>query len=127
MSIDLGGRRVLFRREALTQAAATLDEAVDGADLVVAATPVRSLAGVLTRAHRANPAAVLSDVGSTKAHLLVELARSSTDLGLVVPGHPMAGSEERGAQAARAELFSGAAWVLTPSAQVDHGALRHMT
>jgi prephenate dehydrogenase len=119
--------RLALRREALTRGAASVDEAVAGADLVVAATPVRALAGVLSQAHRANPDAVLSDVGSTKAHLLVELARSSTDLGLVVPGHPMAGSEERGAQAARAELFSGAAWVLTPSAQVDHGALRRMT
>ncbi len=39
----------------------------------------------------------------------------------------MAGSEQRGAQAARADLFHGAAWVLTPAAQVDHQALRRMT
>jgi prephenate dehydrogenase len=119
--------RLALRRDALTAGAGSVDEAVDGADLVVAATPVRALAGVLTRAHLVNPDAVLTDVGSTKAHLLVELARSSTDLGRVVPGHPMAGSEERGAQAARAGLFAGAAWVLTPSAQVDHGALRRVT
>jgi prephenate dehydrogenase len=119
--------RLALERAALTAGAATVEEAVDGADLVVAATPVRSLAAVLSRAQRANPDAVLSDVGSTKAHLLVELGRSSTDLARVIPGHPMAGSEERGAHAARAELFAGAAWVLTPPAQVDHGALRRMT
>jgi prephenate dehydrogenase len=119
--------RTALERAALTTGAASVEEAADGADLVVAATPVRLLAEVLRRAHRANPDAVLSDVGSTKAHLLVELGRSSTDLGRVVPGHPMAGSEERGAHAARAELFTGAAWVLTPPAQVDHGVLRRMT
>ncbi len=112
---------------AISLRARSLEEAVDGADLVIAATPVSALAPVLTEAAMANPAAVLSDVGSTKAHLLAELARWSTDLRTVIPGHPMAGSEERGARAARADLFRGAAWVLTPPAGVDHQALRRMT
>jgi prephenate dehydrogenase len=94
---------------------------------VVAATPVRALAEVLARAHAANPAAVLTDVGSTKSHLLAELSKSSTSLRRVIPGHPMAGSEERGARAARADLFHGAAWVLTPDGHVDHQALRRLT
>jgi prephenate dehydrogenase len=116
-----------YRLEAITVRAHSVEEAADGADLVVAATPVRALAEVLSRAHVVNPGAVLSDVGSTKSHLLAELASLSTDLGRVIPGHPMAGSEQRGAQAARADLFHGAAWVLTPAAQVDHTALRRMT
>ncbi|HEX8860635.1 MAG TPA: prephenate dehydrogenase/arogenate dehydrogenase family protein [Actinomycetes bacterium] len=119
--------RDAFRREAITERGRSVEEAADGADLVVAATPVRSLAQVLARSHAANPNAVLSDVGSTKSHLLAELASLSTNLGRVVPGHPMAGSEQRGAQAARADLFHGAAWVLTPAAHVDHTALRRMT
>jgi prephenate dehydrogenase len=119
--------RDAFRREAITERSRSVEEAADGADLVVAATPVRALAEVLARAHASNPSAVLTDVGSTKSHLLAELASLSTNLGRVVPGHPMAGSEQRGAQAARADLFHGAAWVLTPAAQVDHTALRRMT
>ncbi len=127
MDADRRELRQAMDREAITDRARSVEEASDGADLVVAATPVRALAGVLARAYAVNPGAVLTDVGSTKAHLLVELAKSSTELGRVIPGHPMAGSEERGAQAARAELFHGAAWVLTPTAQVDHRALRRMT
>ncbi len=127
MDADRRELRQALEREAITARAGSVEDAADGADLVVAATPVRALAGVLARAHAVNPAAVLTDVGSTKAHLLAELARSSTDLGRVIPGHPMAGSEERGARAARAELFHGAAWVLTPSTGVDHGALRRLT
>jgi prephenate dehydrogenase len=119
--------RDAYRLEAITDRGRSVEEAADGADLVVAATPVRALAQVLARAHKANPNAVLSDVGSTKSYLLAQLASLSTNLGRVVPGHPMAGSEHRGAQAARADLFHGAAWVLTPAAQVDHTALRRMT
>jgi prephenate dehydrogenase len=124
---DRAELRDALRMEAVTERGRSVEEAAEDADLVVAATPVRALAEVLARAHAANPAAVLTDVGSTKSHLLVELASLSTNLGRVIPGHPMAGSEQRGAQAARADLFHGAAWVLTPAAQVDHMALRRVT
>ncbi|HEV2871713.1 MAG TPA: prephenate dehydrogenase/arogenate dehydrogenase family protein, partial [Actinomycetota bacterium] len=119
--------RDALEREAITSRARSVEEAAEGADLIVAATPVRSLAGVLARALAVSPEAVLTDVGSTKLHLLVELQRSSANLRRVIPGHPMAGSEERGARAARVDLFHGAAWVLTPSPHVDHQALRRLT
>jgi prephenate dehydrogenase len=119
--------RDALEREAITSRARSVEEAADGADLIVAATPVRSLAGVLARALAANPDAVITDVGSTKLHLLAELQRSSANLRRVIPGHPMAGSEERGARAARVDLFHGAAWVLTPAPHVDHQALRRLT
>src|SRR4030095_7701175 len=63
---------------AIPSRARSVEEAADGADLIVAATPVRALAGVLARAHAANPEAVLTDVGSRTLHLLVALPRSST-------------------------------------------------
>jgi prephenate dehydrogenase len=119
--------RDALEREAITSRARSVEEAAEGADLIVAATPVRSLAGVLARALAANPEAVITDVGSTKLHLLAELQRSSANLQRVIPGHPMAGSEERGARAARVDLFHGAAWVLTPAPHVDHQALRRLT
>ena len=121
--------RDALERAAITSRARSVEEAAEGADLVVAATPVRFLAGVLARALAANPEAVLTDVGSTKLHLLAELQRSSANASLrrVIPGHPMAGSEERGARAARVDLFHGAAWVLTPAPHVDHQALRRLT
>ena len=112
---------------ALTELADSVEAAAEGADLVLAATPVRALGPVLILAHAAAPDAVLSDVGGTKSHVLTELAKAGVALDRVVPGHPMAGSEERGARAARADLFHHAAWVLTPDPQVDHLALRRMT
>jgi len=127
VDVDRQELREAYRLEAVTERGRSVEGAAAGADLVVAATPVSALAEVLARAYAANPSAVLSDVGSTKSHLLAELASLSTNLGRVIPGHPMAGSEERGARAARADLFHGAAWVLTPAAHVDHTALRRMT
>ena len=112
---------------AITEQAASVEAAAEGADLVLAATPVRALGPALIAAAPAAPEAVLSDVGGTKSHLLTELAKAGVGLGRVVPGHPMAGSEERGARAARADLFHHAAWALTPDPQVDHLALRRMT
>jgi prephenate dehydrogenase len=112
---------------ALSAVAGSVEEAAEGADLVLAATPVRTLATVLVQAHAAAPDAVLTDVGSTKSHLLTELAKAGVLLDRVVPGHPMAGSEERGARSARADLFHHAAWVLTPDPQIEHRVLRQMT
>ncbi|HKE99885.1 MAG TPA: prephenate dehydrogenase/arogenate dehydrogenase family protein [Actinomycetes bacterium] len=112
---------------AISELAGSVEDAATGADMVLAATPVRALSPVLTRAWQAAPGAVLTDVGSTKSHLLTELAKAGVALERVVPGHPMAGSEERGARAARADLFHHAAWALTPPPHVDHLALRRVT
>lgn len=124
---DPGELRAALARGAVTGQARTVEDAARGADLVLAATPVRALPEVLARAHAANPDAVLTDVGSTKSSLLVELDARGCDLRRVVPGHPMAGSHERGARAARADLFTGAAWVLTPPGGVDAEVLRRVT
>jgi prephenate dehydrogenase len=86
--------RDALEREAITARARSVEEAAEGADLIVAATPVRSLPGVLARAHAANPEAVLTDVGSTKLHLLVELQRSSP--AIPWPGPRSAGREPPG-------------------------------
>ena len=67
--------------EAITSRARSVEEAAEGADLIVAATPVRSLAGVLARAHAANPEAVLTDVGANKI-LVIKAVRELTGLGL---------------------------------------------
>lgn len=80
-----------------------------GADLVVVATPVASVADEVRRALR-ETTAVVTDVGSVKAPIS-EAVRDAR----FVPGHPMAGSEQDGLHGADPDLFSGAVWVLTPS------------
>jgi prephenate dehydrogenase len=97
-------------------AAESVSEAARGADLVVVAVPVRAIGPVLHDVALALDAgAVVTDVGSTKADV-TRIAREELR-GLFprfVPGHPIAGRESSGIDAAAADLFKGARVVLTP-------------
>jgi prephenate dehydrogenase len=57
---------------------------------------------------------VVTDVGSTKSAI-----SRSVEHPRFVGGHPMAGSEQDGIEGARADLFQGAMWVLTPTEKTD--------
>ncbi len=61
---------------------------------------------------------VVTDVGSVKSPVVDAL-----DDPRFVGGHPMAGSEALGVDGARADLFAGAVWVLTPTTATDSSAL----
>lgn len=108
------------RRSGAFDRVAPLEEAVAGADLVVLATPVSAMSGVLRRAAPALATdAVVTDVGSVKAPLTDVLP------GLLPPGrhfvgaHPMAGGHETGIVHARPDLFEGACVVVTPTPGSD--------
>ena len=106
-------------------AADSVSEAVRGADLVVVAVPVRASAAVLRDIGVAmDPAAIVTDVGSTKGEI-VRVARSELRerFARFVPGHPIAGRETSGVESATVELFRGARVVLTPQAEADPDAV----
>jgi len=101
--------------------------ALAGADAVVLAAPVNAIIKTLadpvfTAALPA--AAVVTDAGSVKANIV---AAARTGLGgkfsRFVGAHPIAGAERSGVAAADANLFRGAAVVLTPEGGVDDDAL----
>ncbi len=106
--------RAAIERGAIDRAAA-LDEAVSGADLVYLSQPVSKIIEVLPEVRRlARPQALVTDAGSTKG-TIVDRAAGLFEAGpYFVGGHPMAGKEGRGVERADAELFKGAAYVLTP-------------
>lgn len=86
----------------------------EGADLIVLATPVGAMPELLKRvAATAEPEAIVTDVGSVKAPLLVAVAGMQRKP-VFVGGHPMAGRAQSGPAAASADLFAGARWVLCP-------------
>jgi prephenate dehydrogenase len=97
-------------------------EAVRNADLVILCTPVGSIAEM---ARCLAPAlkrdCVVTDAGSTKAGIVRDCEAILG--GRFVGGHPVAGSHETGPQFARADLFEGATYVLTPTPQTDPAAL----
>jgi prephenate dehydrogenase len=100
---------------ALDAGAATIAEAVAGADVVFCAAPVGALPGIVGEALAATGEdAVVTDVGSTKRELIEGLAATGDDFRFI-GGHPLAGAETAGVENARAELLEGARWYLTPT------------
>jgi len=92
-------------------------QGVDGADLVVLATPISAFAQLAAEVAEAlEPQAVLTDVASTKVKVIetVSSALHTRPDVAYVPSHPMAGSERRGPLAADPDLFEGAVCILTP-------------
>ena len=105
--------RVAAERGAIDRAAGSIEEAVGGADLCFACAPVGVLPELVRAALEASgPDTLVTDVGSTKQDLV-----SRTSDPRFVGGHPIAGAETAGVEHARADLFQGAVWYLTPHEQ----------
>lgn len=100
-------------------------QAVADADLVVIGATLGSTAAILeTIAPALQPATIVTDVGSTKASVVAAARLALGDkFARFVPGHPIAGTEHSGAQAAFAELYVGHRVILTPVAETDLDAL----
>jgi prephenate dehydrogenase len=100
------------------------EPAVEGADLVILCTPVSMLSPLLRQiAQNLKPGAVVTDVGSTKRSVV---QAGESVLGTrchFVGSHPMAGSERRGLNHARPDLFDGATCIITPTPCTDAAAL----
>ena len=106
-----------------------LDEAgtdlsvLPSADVVVLATPVRTLLRQIpTVAPLVRPDAILTDVGSTKKDIL-DAFREAKPRAAVVAGHPMAGNERAGLDGTDADLFRNRPWVLIPARPSDRKAV----
>jgi len=94
----------------------------DGVDLVVLATPARMTGEWLALLGRHGYAGIVTDVASTKSGVVQAAREALPDPSRFVGGHPMAGSELSGVSAARADLFDGAYWLLTPAHDTDPDA-----
>ncbi len=95
-----------------------------GADLVVLATPARNAAEWLQVLGSSGYDGIVTDVASTKSGVVAAARKNLAHASRFVGGHPMAGSERSGVAAARADLFDGAYWLLTPAADTDPNAYR---
>ena len=110
---DPSARRLARDRGAIDRAYDNPVAAVAGADLVIVAVPVLAAREVLHAiAPALGPETVVTDVASTKATVCA-WARELMP-GSFIGGHPMAGSERSGVGNARADLFAGATYCLTP-------------
>jgi prephenate dehydrogenase len=89
---------------------------IAGADLVVLAAPVLANVAMLSALPRhLSPVTLVTDVSSTKR--LITAAAAAVPGLTFIGGHPMAGAARGGAANARADLFKGRPWILTPGAE----------
>ena len=111
------------------RATTDLTDGLRGADFVLLATPVAALEALLSDVWLdAEPDAIVSDVGSTKGTIVSAAERLARTRALAfVGGHPMAGSEQSGYARARADLFSGATVILTPTEITDPVAVKRVS
>jgi prephenate dehydrogenase len=110
--------------KAVDRAVWDLTKAVDGADLVVVATPVsamRETFGLI--APRLRAGATVTDTGSTKADVLRWADEILPWTVAFVGGHPMAGKTQS-IEGAEADLFKEATWCVAPSVRADEEAVR---
>jgi cyclohexadieny/prephenate dehydrogenase len=95
-------------------------EAVKGADLVVLAVPVMAMGeATAAAASGMQPGATLTDVGSVKGAVADAMAANAPEGVFVIPGHPVAGTEQSGPDAGFATLFENRWNILTPLKRDD--------
>jgi len=91
-------------------------------ELVILAMPTSHLTEVIERENQLNLNCTFMDVGSVKSEVVLHVQSISGLSRRFLPTHPMAGREIGGAGSARADLFQGRSWILTPTADVDPAA-----
>src|SRR6266568_1707115 len=113
---------------AIDQPYSSLADAVRGADLVILATPVGAMRALLQNiAPALSPGVVVTDVASTKAQVISWAEEFLPSSASFVGGHPMAGKEVSGVDAADASLFQNRIYCLTPTARTRPAAINKVT
>jgi prephenate dehydrogenase len=87
-------------------------------EVVIFALPTSKLSMVIKEEIALNPNSTFMDVGSVKSEVVQKVETFSGLSTRFLPTHPMAGREIGGAGSARADLFQGRSWILTPSADL---------
>lgn len=94
------------------------DRAAADATVIVVCTPSDRIAADVCRlAARSGPEVLITDAGSTKRRIVEAVEADDRARRVFVAAHPLAGSERRGAAAARADLLDGRVCALTPTDQ----------
>lgn len=114
-----------MQRGVVDYATTSKREAAEQADIIILCVPVGNLEQYLAElsAYNLKPGCIITDVGSTKASVAA-CARSLDLNGAVfIGGHPMAGSERSGVEAASSYLLENAFYVLTPEPSAPPAAI----
>ena len=120
---------IAMERGLIDSGTTNVGEAVSSANVVFLATPVGTMTSLLPQVGEAlQTGAIVTDAGSTKRRV-VDIARGvlADRFEHFVPGHPVAGSESSGPEAARSDLFVDHWTVLTPTAETNSTSVQKIT
>src|SRR3989304_1396933 len=110
---------------AIDHEARSAPSVVEGAQVVVIATPILQVRTVLEEiAPELEQGAVVTDTASTKREVLRWASELLPETVSFVGGHPIAGKEHAGIDAADASLFQDRPWAITPSVDATEGAVQ---
>jgi prephenate dehydrogenase len=113
---------------AIDQVYHALADTVRGAELVILATPVGAMRALLQNiAPALTPGAVVTDVASTKAQVISWAEEFLPSSVFFVGGHPMAGKEVSGVEAADANIFKNRIYCLTPTPRTNPAAINKVS
>ena len=113
--------------EMVDKATLFIEEAAAQCELIFICTPPRHVERLARfAAQAARPGTIISDVASTKGRLVEAIGQGLANGCPFVGGHPLAGSHERGPQAADGDLFVGSRVILTPG-DADRSAVEAVT
>jgi prephenate dehydrogenase len=114
--------------QCVTETTTDLLQAAARADALIMCTPVDRIAEqILLAAPRCKPGALITDAGSTKAAIVARVESEMTGGALFVGSHPLAGSEKKGPEHARTDLFDGRLTLITPTARTSTAAIERAT
>ncbi|KAF1053076.1 MAG: 3-phosphoshikimate 1-carboxyvinyltransferase [Stenotrophomonas maltophilia] len=122
---DAESRRLAVELGVVDRCEVSLQDACREADVIQLAVPILAMEKVLAELAGYDLGhAVLSDVGSAKGNVVRAARAAFGEMpARFIPGHPIAGSERSGVEAANAELFRRHKVILTPSEGADADAL----
>ncbi|GGF88877.1 prephenate dehydrogenase [Paenibacillus abyssi] len=117
------------QRGVVDQATTSMAEAAEAADFIFLCVPVGNLEEYVKELSRMNlkPGCIITDVGSTKASVAECGSSLQLNGAVFIGGHPMAGSERSGVEAASSHLFENAFYVLTPDTTTPPESLERLT
>ena len=115
-------------RGAIDEGTVNLEEGIKEADIVIIATPVKTILNILTQI---NPflkkGCLVTDTGSTKQKIVQKADKVLSKDIFFIGGHPMAGSEEYGIESANPHLFQDRTYILTPTKKSNSIAIEKIS
>ena len=98
---------------------------LENCSIIILALPIKNLINPSKNLIEAIPTkAILTDVGSVKVPIIKTWEKIHD---LFIGSHPMAGTEKKGVNAGKIELFDNSKWVITPTNQTDQNSLQTLS